>query len=143
MRAALWRHLQWRGVTLAGLGLLWVWYGAGLIVTDRPGITSAIGPLLSLACMEVWGALWIVCGTAGLVTAVLRPGQDVAGFGALAGPPCWWAASFISSAATGAYGVGWATVPLYLAPPFLVAVIAKITGGRTRTRAGEGVADGL
>nr|WSX48902.1 hypothetical protein OG409_08030 [Streptomyces sp. NBC_00974] len=133
MRAALWRHLQWRGLTLASLGVLWVWYGVGLIVTDRPGISSALGPLLSIACIEVWGALWIVCGTAGLVTAVLRPGRDIVGFGAVAGPPVWWSASFIAAAATGAYGIAWAAAPLYVAVVLLLGIVAALSGGRRRS----------
>lgn len=142
MRAALWRHLQWRGVTLAGLGALWVWYGIGLIVADRPGVATATAPLLRLMCMEAWGGVWIACGLAGLATAVVRTGRDVAGFGALAGPPLAWGAAFLAAAATGAVDTAWASVPLFIAPLFLVVVIACITGGRTRERAGEGVADG-
>jgi hypothetical protein len=92
--------------------------------------------------MEAWGGLWIACGVLGLVTAVVRPGRDVVGFGALAGPPLWWAAAFLAAAATGSVDTAWASLPLYLAPLFLVVVIAVITGGRTRRGAGEGVADG-
>ncbi|MCY0944278.1 hypothetical protein [Streptomyces antarcticus] len=35
MRAALWRHLQWRGLALGGTGLCWIAYGIGLIVTVK------------------------------------------------------------------------------------------------------------
>ncbi|MCY0956219.1 hypothetical protein [Streptomyces sp. H27-H5] len=142
MRAALWRHLGWRGLALAGVGACWVWYGIGLIVTDRPGVVSATGPLLSLACMEVWGAFWIAGGLAGMLTAALRPGRDLLGFAGLAGPLLWWALAFIASAATGAYDVAWAAIPLYVAPFLLVVVVGQVTGGRTRRCACEGVTDG-
>lgn len=142
MLAALWRHLQWRGLTLAGVGACWIWYGAGLIITDRPGLAAATGPLLRIACMDVWGALWIACGLAGVLTAALRPGRDVIGFAGLAGPLLWWTLAFMAAAATGAYGPAWAALPLYVAPLLMVVVIAKITGGRTRGSAGEGVSRG-
>ncbi|MGW2985471.1 hypothetical protein [Streptomyces goshikiensis] len=142
MLAALWRHLQWRGLTLAGVGACWIWYGIGLIVTSRPGVVSATGPLLRLMCIEAWGGVWIACGAAGLLTAALRPGRDVLGFAGLAGPLLWWTCAFLTAAATGAYDVAWAALPLYVAPLLMVVVVARVTGGRTRTRAGEGVADG-
>ncbi|MCX4540507.1 hypothetical protein [Streptomyces sp. NBC_01565] len=142
MLAALWRHLQWRGLALAVVGACWIWYGAGLIVTDRPGVAAATGPLLRLMCIEGWGCLWIACGLAGVLTAALRPGRDWPGFAGLAGPLIWWAAAFIAAAATGAYGVAWAALPLYIAPLVMVVVIAVVTGGRRRGCACEGVSRG-
>jgi hypothetical protein len=142
MRAALWRHLQWRGLTLAGVGALWVWYGIGLIVTDRPGVIAATAPLLRLMCIEAWGGVWIAGGTLGLLTAALRPGRDLLGFAGLTGPILVWAAAFVAAAATGSYETAWTAVPLYLAPLLMVVVIAVLTGGRTRACACEGVSRG-
>ncbi|MFJ5804878.1 hypothetical protein [Streptomyces sp. NPDC093093] len=142
MRAALWRHLQWRGVTLAGLGILWITYGIGLIVADRPGLVSATAPILRVMCLEAWGGVWIACGAAGLVTAVLRPGRDMWGFAGAAGPPLIWGLAYIAAAVTGAYEVAWASVPLFVAILLELVVIARLTGGRTRGCACEGVTDG-
>ncbi|MFD0353523.1 hypothetical protein ACFVHW_07200 [Streptomyces sp. NPDC127110] len=142
MLAALWRHLQWRGLTLAGLGILWITYGIGLIATDRPALVSAAAPLLRVMCLEAWGGVWIACGALGVVTAALRPGRDLAGFAGAAGPPLVWGLAYIAAAVTGSYGVAWASVPLFAAILLLVVIVAALTGGRTRGCACEGVADG-
>jgi hypothetical protein len=142
MRAALWRHLQWRGLTLAGLGILWITYGIGLIITDRPGLVAAATPILQVMCLEAWGGVWITCGAAGVVTAALRPGRDLLGFAGAAGPPLIWGLAYTAAAATGAYEVAWASVPLFAAILLLVVIVAVLTGGRTRECACEGVSRG-
>ncbi|MFJ3834432.1 hypothetical protein ACIPY6_02825 [Streptomyces sp. NPDC090054] len=143
MRAALWRHLQWRGLTLAGLGILWIVFGIGLIVTDRPALVAATAPILRVMCLEAWGGVWIACGVVGVATAALRPGRDLAGFAGAVGPPLIWGLAYIAAAVTGAYEVAWASVPLYAAILLMVVVIAVLTGGRTRGCAAcEGVTDG-
>ncbi|MFE2360108.1 hypothetical protein [Streptomyces virginiae] len=142
MRAALWRHLGWRGLALAGVGACWITYGIGLLVTDRPGLLLATAPLLRVMCLEAWGGVWIACGTAGVVTAVLRPGRDLVGFAGAAGPPLCWGLAYAAAAATGAYEVAWASVPLFAAILLLVVIVAVLTGGRTRGCACEGVSRG-
>lgn len=143
MRAALWRHLGPRGAALAGVGVCWIVYGIGLIITSRPGLLLAAAPLLQVMCLKAWGGVWIACGLAGVATALLRPGRDLAGFAGVAGPPLWWGLAFTVAAATGTYEVAWASVPLYAAVLLLVVIVAKLTGGRTRGRcACEGVSRG-
>ncbi|MFG2976312.1 hypothetical protein ACGFYY_25430 [Streptomyces sp. NPDC048331] len=142
MRAALWRHLQWRGLALAGVGACWITYGIGLLITDRPGLLLATAPLLRVMCLEAWAGVWIACGTAGVVTAALRPGRDLLGFAGAAGPPLCWGLAYVAAAATGAYEVAWASVPLFVAILLLVVIVAVLTGGRTRGCACEGVSRG-
>jgi hypothetical protein len=143
MWAALWRHLQWRGAALAGVGACWIAYGIGLLVAERPGLTSATAPLLQLLPLAMWGQVWIACGVVSMATGVLRPGRDVLGFAGAAGPPLMWALSFMAAAATGIYGSGWAAVPLYLAVVVLLVAVAALTGrGRRRCTCGEGAPDG-
>lgn len=134
MRAALlrvWRHLDWRGAALAGLGGLWIVYGLGLIFTTRGSITSGAAPLLRIMCIEAWGGAWIACGVLGIVAGALRPGRDVWGFAAVWLPPAYWALSFTATAATGSYEVAWAAVPIYAAIVLLIAIVAVLTRGRT------------
>ncbi|WP_327169575.1 hypothetical protein [Streptomyces subrutilus] len=138
MRAALWRHLGWRGLALAGVGACWIAYGIGLIVIDRPGVVAAAAPVIRLMCVEGWGGVWIACGTAGVVTAVLRPGRDLIGVGGVFLPPAVWGLAFVGSAATGAYEVAWASAPLYAAIVLLIGVVAALTGGRRRSCTCEG-----
>ncbi|MGW1938945.1 hypothetical protein [Streptomyces goshikiensis] len=142
MLAALWRHLRWRGLALAGVGACWITYGIGLIVTERPSLLLAAAPILRVMCLEGWGGVWIVCGAAGLVTAVLRPGRDMVGFAGAAGPPLIWGLAYLGAAATGAYEVAWASVPLFAAIVLLVVIVAVLTGGWTRRCACEGVSRG-
>ncbi|MFD3717286.1 hypothetical protein [Streptomyces sp. NPDC058674] len=143
MRAALWRHLQWRGLTLAGVGACWIAYGIGLIVTARPGVVAATAPLIRIMCVEAWGGVWIACGVAGVACGLLRPGRDIAGFFGVFAPPAWWGLAFVASAATGQYGDAWASAPLYAALVLLVGVVAALTGGRRRPcLCDEGAPDG-
>ncbi|MEV0884764.1 hypothetical protein AB0J03_13110 [Streptomyces microflavus] len=130
--SALWRHLQWRGLALAGPGAGWIVVGLGLILTDRPAVRQGAGPLIDLWCIEAWGGVWIACGVLGLVAGVMRPGRDMWGFAAIAGPPTWWALSYAVAAAVGRYSPGWATVPVYLVIVLLLVIIAALTGGRRR-----------
>ncbi|MFD3802656.1 hypothetical protein ACFWTC_03285 [Streptomyces sp. NPDC058619] len=143
MRAALWRHLQWRGLALGGTGLCWIAYGIGLIVTARPGVVAAAAPLIRIMCVEAWGGVWIACGVAGVLTAALRPGRDLLGVGGVFLPPAVWGLAFVGSSATGEYEVAWASAPLYAAIVLLVFVVAALTGGRRRScTCDEGAPDG-
>ncbi|WP_327413243.1 hypothetical protein [Streptomyces sp. NBC_01233] len=143
MWAALWRHLQWRGLTLAGVGACWIAYGIGLIVTARPGLVAATAPLIRLMGVEGWGGVWMVCGVAGVACGLLRPGRDIAGFAGVFLPPTVWGLAFVGASATGTYEVAWATAPLYAAIVLLVVVVAALTGGRRRScTCDEGAPDG-
>ncbi|MCB5167986.1 hypothetical protein LG634_24560 [Streptomyces bambusae] len=132
MLAALWRHLQWRGLALAVAGAGWVTYGIGLLVTDRPGLTAAASPILRVMCLEAWGAVWIACGAICLVTALLRPGRDAPGFAAAVGPPLIWGLAYVAAAVTGAYEPAWASVPVLGVVVVLVWIIGRLTGGGAR-----------
>ncbi|WP_435285900.1 hypothetical protein [Streptomyces bacillaris] len=129
---ALWRHLKWRGLALAGPGAGWIVVGLGLILTDRPAVNAGAGPLVDLMCIEAWGGVWIGCGVLGLAAGLMRPGRDVWGFAAVTGPPAWWALSFGAAAIVGRYSPGWATVPVYTVIVLLLGIIAALTGGRRR-----------
>ncbi|MET9470155.1 hypothetical protein ABZY44_36260 [Streptomyces sp. NPDC006544] len=142
MLAALWRHLGWRGLALAGVGACWIWYGVGLVVTARPGVVAAAAPVIRLMCVQGWGGVWIACGLAGVLTAALRPGRDLVGFAGMFLPPAVWGLAFLGSAATGAYGTAWASAPLYLAAVLLIVVVAALTGGRRRCPCEEGAPNG-
>lgn len=132
MRAALWRHLQWRGLALAGTGAAWVVVGLGLLLTDRPAVRAATGPLIGLMCIQGWGGVWIGCGVLGLAAGLRRPGRDIWGFGAISLPPVVWALSYATAAVIGRYAPGWATVPVYSVIVLLIAIIAALTGGQRR-----------
>lgn len=137
MRAALlrvWRHLEWRGTTLAGLGILWIVYGLGLILTTRTSINAGTAPLIRIMCIEAWGGVWIACGILGIIAGTLRPGRDTWGFAAVSLPPAYWALSFTATALTGDYEVAWAAVPVYAALVFLVTVVAVLSRGRSHGR---------
>ncbi|MFI6639938.1 hypothetical protein [Streptomyces sp. NPDC050504] len=142
MWAAVWRHLGWRGLALAGAGACWTVYGVGLLVTHRQGLSLATAPILRVMCLEAWGGVWIACGLAGLVTGGLRPGRDVLGFAAVTAPPAIWGLAFLGAAATGDYVVAWASVPLYVAVVLLVVIVAALTGGRRRCTCERGRLDG-
>ncbi|MGQ4349677.1 hypothetical protein [Streptomyces sp. SAS_275] len=135
MRAApvqrAWRHLGWRGATLAGLGILWIVYGLGLILTTRSSITSGTAPLIRIMCIEAWGGVWIAAGVLGIIAGVRRPGRDVWGFAAVCLPPAYWALSFTATAVTGDYQVAWAAVPIYAAIVLLITVVAVLSRGRS------------
>lgn len=132
MRAAssLWRHLGWRGLTMAGVGACWVVVGLGLILTVRPAVNDAVGPLIRIMPLEAWGGVWIASGILGLVGGVMRPGRDMWGFAAIVLMPAYWALSYLFAAVSGEYSPGWVTVPVYGAVILLVAVIAVLTGRR-------------
>lgn len=136
MRRAAWArvraHMGPRGVTLAPVGALWVWYGLGLMTTDRAGVSAATAPVTAVMCLAAWGAAWIVCGLLALCAAVLRPGRDVWGFGAATAPPLVWGMTFAAAAATGQYVEAWASVPIYAVPVILLVIVAALTGGRRR-----------
>ncbi|WP_327268822.1 hypothetical protein OG233_14190 [Streptomyces sp. NBC_01218] len=128
MRAALWRHLQWRGLALAGTGAAWVVVGLGLLLTDRPAVRAGAGPLIDLMCIQGWGGVWIACGVLALAAGLRRPGRDVWGFAAVAGPPAWWALAYLAAAVSGRYPPGWATVPVYAVILLLLVIVAALTG---------------
>ncbi|MFF8679481.1 hypothetical protein ACF07F_16380 [Streptomyces sp. NPDC015237] len=130
--ARLWRHLGWRGATLAGLGALWIVYGLGLILTTRGSISAGTAPLIRIMCIEAWGGVWIGCGVVGMVAGMLRPGRDVWGFAAVCLLPAYWALSFTATAVTGDYEVAWAAVPIYAAIVLLIVVVAVLSRGRSR-----------
>ncbi|MFC9036795.1 hypothetical protein [[Kitasatospora] papulosa] len=130
--AALWAHLGWRGLALAGPGAGWIVVGLGLVITDRPAVNRATGPLISLMCIEAWGGLWMACGILGLAAGVMRPGRDTWGFAAVSLPPAVWALSYATAAVVGRYSPGWATVPVYAVVLLLLVIIAALTGGRRR-----------
>lgn len=137
MRAALlrlWRHLEWRGLTLASVGILWVVYGIGLIVTTRSSVTAGTAPLLRIMCIQGWGGVWIACGILGMIAGALRPGRDVWGFAAICLMPAYWGLSFTATALTGDYQVAWAAVPIYAALILMTVVIAVLTRGRSHGR---------
>ncbi|RDG37977.1 hypothetical protein [Streptomyces corynorhini] len=146
MRAAparLWAHLGWRGLALAGTGALWVWYGVGLLSTDRDGVVAGTAPVTRVMCLEAWAGVWITCGVLATVAGMLRPGRDMWGFAAVALPLIVWGLAFAAAAATGAYTAAWATVPLYAAPLLLLTIVAALTGGRRRIcRCERGASDG-
>ncbi|MDQ1037284.1 hypothetical protein QFZ75_003700 [Streptomyces sp. V3I8] len=134
MRAAsarAWRHLGWRGLALAGIGSCWIVYGLGLILTTRGSITSGTAPLIRIMCIQAWGGVWIAAGVLGIIAGTLRPGRDMWGFAAVCLPPAYWALSFTATAATGAYEVAWAAVPIYAAIVLLIAIVAVLSRGRT------------
>lgn len=134
MQAALlrvWRHLGWRGLTLASVGILWVIYGIGLIVTTRSSVVAGAAPLLRIMCIEAWGGVWIATGLLGMAAGGLRPGRDVWGFAAICLMPAYWGLSFTATAATGDYEVAWAAVPIYAALILMLGVIAVLTRGRS------------
>ncbi|WP_411078478.1 hypothetical protein [Streptomyces sp. cmx-10-25] len=130
--ARLWRHLGWRGLALAGVGVCWTVYGTGLIVTTRAGVIAATAPVTGLMCMEAWGAVWIACGLLGVAAGARRPGRDVWGFAAVTLPPAVWLLAYTIAAITGDYGPGWASVPLFAAVLLLVVIVAALTGGHRR-----------
>lgn len=134
MQAALlrvWRHLEWRGLALAGIGGCWIVYGLGLILTTRSSINSGTAPLISVMCIEAWGGVWIGSGVLGIIAGALRPGRDVWGFSAICLPPAYWGLSFTATAVTGDYQVAWAAVPIYAAIVFLIAIVAVLSRGRS------------
>ncbi|MFJ8755695.1 hypothetical protein [Streptomyces cyaneofuscatus] len=135
MRAAWARvrsHLGPRGVTLAPVGALWVWYGVGLVTTDRVGVSAATAPVTARGGLVAWGVAWIVCGLLALGAALLRPGRDTWGFAAATAPPLVWGMAFAAAAATGQYVEAWASVPIYAVPVILLVIVAALTGGRRR-----------
>lgn len=134
MRAAparAWRHLGWRGSALAGIGILWIVYGLGLILTTRGSINSGTAPLISVMCIEAWGGVWIGSGVLGIIAGTLRPGRDVWGFAAICLPPAYWGLSFTATALTGDYEAAWAAVPIYAAIVLLIAIVAVLSRGRS------------
>lgn len=130
--AGLRAHLGPRGATLAPIGILWCWYGIGLIVTERQSVIAGTTAITRLVPLEAWGAWWIACGLLALVAAALRPGRDTWGWGAATGPPLVWVLAYLAASASGDYAQGWAVVPLYAAPVALLMITAVLTGRRRR-----------
>ncbi|WP_055588547.1 hypothetical protein [Peterkaempfera griseoplana] len=135
MRAAAARlraRLGWRGASLLVCGVPWVVYGVGLLTTPRVGVSRAAGAITSVVSLCTWGWIWMLCGLLAIAAALLRPGRDVWGFAAAAGPPLIWALAYITAGATGDYRQAWASVPLLLVPVGLLVIVAVMTKGETR-----------
>lgn len=126
------RRLGWRGTSLLCCGLPWIGYGVGLMTTPRPGLASAATVITSLMGLHCWGVVWVACGAAACVAAVLRTGRDMWGFAAAAAPPSVWSLAYLVAAASGQYSQAWASVPLLVVPVALLVVVAEVTGRRRR-----------
>lgn len=126
------RRLGWRGTALLCCGLPWIVYGAGLVTAPRPGLALAASAITGLLALHWWGLVWMGCGVAASVAAVLRPGRDTWGFGAAAAPPMIWSLAYSAAGLMGTYQQAWASVPLLVAPVLLLLVVAAVTGRRRR-----------
>lgn len=126
------RRLGWRGTALLCCGLPWIVYGIGLIIAPRAGLLRAAAAITALMDLGCWGVVWILCGAAACVAAILRPGRDQWGFAAAAGPPMIWSLAYLVAAATGSYSDAWASIPILLVPVLLLVVVAEVTSRRRR-----------
>jgi hypothetical protein len=100
-------RLDLRGDLLLIFSALEIAYGTGNILDARFGVVRGVGVLTHWLPMTFWGSLWIVAGTVGITTALLRPGLDRVGYAALMGPLLLWSTATAAAFLTGDYPQAW------------------------------------
>ena len=94
-------HPTRRGALLLLLGLLYLMIGGSYALIDRePKTIEPYTFAMVLAPIEVWGALWALCGLVGVIGAFNRH-LDRYGFVALTAFSSLWGILAFMSAATG------------------------------------------
>jgi len=137
MRAAaacLGRRVGLRGAALLLAGIGWTTYGIGIITDPRYVVQRGVSVLTRLWPLDWWGAVWIVCGLLALAAAVLRPGRDAWGFGAVVLPPLVWAGAYIVAWLTGRYPAAWTSTPAWCVPSGLLIIVAALSANLTTAR---------
>lgn len=119
--------LDLRGVALLVCGICWPIYGVGVVTNPRVALSRSVQVLLEICPITWWGYIWISCGAIAAVGAFLPPGKDVVAFAAAALPPASWAIAFNFAWASGQYPQAWASIPAWLVPLGLLAVIAALS----------------
>lgn len=125
------RRVGLRGTALGVTGIGWITYGTGIITDPRYGVQRGVQVLVQICPLSWWGVLWIVCGTAALGAALLRPGRDTAGFAAATLPPLVWAGAYVIAWLTGGYPQAWTATPAWCVPLVLLGVVASLSSRYT------------
>lgn len=85
-----------RGAILLSYGTVWALYGFGQLVTPQPD-QRGLQLLTNLMPLDVWAALWIVCGLVAVVAAFVPQGVDWFGYLALVVIVLPWMLSYLLS----------------------------------------------
>lgn len=116
------RVLGRRGAILLSYGTVWAVYGSGQLITPVPD-QRGLQLLVNLLPLGMWASLWIACGLAAVVAAVMPQGVDWFGYLALVVIVLPWMFSYLLSWwPLGTYPRGWAAALVWglIAVPVIV-----------------------
>lgn len=119
------RCLGRHGAYLAVTGVAWAVYGAGILMDPRPATVRSAAVLRHLAPMEMWGVMWIFCGTLAFISAWAKSSVRIdLGYAAATLPPLLWALAFTASWALGEYTDAWTGAVVWAAVAVWLMIVA-------------------
>lgn len=114
-----------RGLYLFTAGAGWVLYGVQVAADPRPGTVRAAAVLARYVPLQVWGWVWITCGTIAILAALSPcPTRRTVGFAAAEFPPLVWALGFAAAWLVGQYPQSWAGAATWAGAALRLVIVA-------------------
>lgn len=114
-----------QGAYLAVTGVAWMLYGSGVLMDPRPTTIRSAAVLSHLAPMEMWGVMWVFCGTVTFLASWTKsPGIIDLGYATATLPPLLWALAFTASWVLGEYTDAWSGAVVWAAVAARLMIVA-------------------